>query len=241
VGQQGVEALGVGQDALHHLAVDDRLVGVGHVDAAGLAHQADLGHLLALQPLGRRAGAQDAGRVDVARAAQDEVDHAGVVDGRIGVGLDDEAGHPAGRRGPGGAGQGFLGLGPGLAGLDPQVDQAGGQHGAVAVDDADVLGQLGELAALGDVGDHALGDDDAAGTVVAALGIDQAGVDQGEGREWGRSCGGLDHAPCVLRGPLRGRLRMRSFVAAEVLILRCEAQPSLEGRRAFHLPCSSSR
>jgi hypothetical protein len=85
VGQQGVEALGVGQDALHDLAVDDRLVGVGDVDAARLAHQADLGHLLAMQALGRRAGDEDAGAVDVARATQDEVDDAGVVDGRIAV------------------------------------------------------------------------------------------------------------------------------------------------------------
>jgi hypothetical protein len=99
VGQQGVEALGVGQDALHDLAVDDRLAGVGDVDAAGLAHQADLGHLLAMQALGRRAGAQDAGAVDVAGPAQDEVDDAGVVDGRIGVGLDDHRGDAAGRRG----------------------------------------------------------------------------------------------------------------------------------------------
>jgi len=62
---------------------------------------------------------------NVARPAQDEVDHRRIVDGRVGVGLHDDRGDAAGRRGARRRGQGLLGLRTGLAGLDPQVDQAG--------------------------------------------------------------------------------------------------------------------
>ena len=188
MGDQGVEGLRVGQDPLHHLGIDDRPVGVGYIEATGLAHQADLGHAFALGALGGGAGRIDVDQFDVARAAQDEVHDRGLVDHRIGVGLQDDGGDAAGRGGQGRRLQGFLGLGAGLAGLHADVDQAGGQHRAARVDHVEVGRERAEIAALGDVGDLAVTDQQRAGAVPAAGGIDEAGVHKC-GRALGHSSG----------------------------------------------------
>ncbi len=133
VGHQGVEPPGVGHDTPEHPGIQDRAVGVRDIDRARFVHQADLGHLGAVQTLGGCAGGIDVHQADVARAAQDEVDHRGIIDGRVGVRLDHDGGHPAGRRRPRRRLQRLLGLGAGLAGLDPDVDQTGRQHRAPAI------------------------------------------------------------------------------------------------------------
>jgi dihydroorotase len=56
-----------------------------------------------------------------------------------------------------------------------------GQQGASPIHHLDVLGQRAGIRTLHDVGDDALGDHDGAWAVIAALGVDQAGVYKGEG------------------------------------------------------------
>ena len=48
------EIAGIGQRAAHHGGVGDRVAAVGEGDGAGLAQQAELGHLLAGEALGER-------------------------------------------------------------------------------------------------------------------------------------------------------------------------------------------
>ena len=55
-GDQGVEGGGVAHHPLQGAAVDDDLVHVGEIQGAGLVHQTDLGHALAVQRLGGGAG-----------------------------------------------------------------------------------------------------------------------------------------------------------------------------------------
>ncbi len=180
MGDDGAEALGIAHHPPQHAAVQDRAVGVGDVAGAGLVHEADLGHLLAPEALGGGAGGIDVHQAGVAGPAQDEVDHGRLVDHRIGVGLDHHGGDPACGGGPAGGFQRLLGLGPGLAGLDPDVDQAGGQEGAVAIDQFEVMRSGLQGRALHHLGDHPILHDHRAGAIVAALRIDQPGVGQGQ-------------------------------------------------------------
>ena len=93
-------------------------------DRARFREQADFGDLLAFEPLGQGGGGVDADLGVVARAAQDEVDHRGVVDRRIGVWARDKRGHAPGGGGGAGAGDGLAMLGSGLADERPHIDEA---------------------------------------------------------------------------------------------------------------------
>ena len=126
-GDQGVEGGGVAHHPLQGSAVGDDAVAVGEIEGPGLVHQADLGHTLAIAGLGGGPGGANVNEVQGRPAPLDEVDHRRVVDGGVGVGLDDDGGDAAGRRRLAGGFQRLLGLGAGFAGLDPDVDQAGGE------------------------------------------------------------------------------------------------------------------
>ena len=88
---QRAEIARVGQRAPHRLRVGDAARTVGKSDRAGFGEQADLGDLAPLEALGQRGGGQHAHLGGVARAAQDEIDHRGIVDRRLGVRARDEA------------------------------------------------------------------------------------------------------------------------------------------------------
>ena len=115
---------------------------VAEGDRARFREQADFGDLLAFEPLGQGRGGVDADLGVVARAAQDEVDHGGVVDRRIGVGTRDKRGHAARGGGGAGAGDGLAMLGPGLADESAHVDEARRNDVARAVDDPRLGRQL---------------------------------------------------------------------------------------------------
>ena len=115
------------------LATSQRPVGEG--DRAGFGEQADLGDLRPCEALGQRGGRQHPHLGGVAGAPQDEVDHRGVVDRRIGVGPRDQRRHAAGRRRRAGGGDGLAMLGAGFADEGAHVDQAGSDDVAAAVDD----------------------------------------------------------------------------------------------------------
>ena len=125
----------VGQRAAHRLRIGDAVRPVGKGDGAGFGEQADLGDLAPLEPLGQRRGRQHAHLGGGARAAQDEIDHGGIVDRRIGVGPRDQRRHAARRRGGAGAGDRLAMLGAGLADEGAHVDQPGRDDVAAAIDD----------------------------------------------------------------------------------------------------------
>ncbi len=131
-------------------------------------------------PLVAGAGGIDVDEADVAGPAQDEVGDGRVVDHRIGIRLHDDRGHPARRRGARRRLQGLLGFRPGLAGLDPQVDEAGTEQGAVGVDDPHVGGKTIEPALPTHLADQSAIDQKRTRSVVAGVRIDQAGVDESD-------------------------------------------------------------
>ena len=177
-GDQGVEGGGVAHHPLQGAAVDDHLVAVGEIQGAGLVHQADLGHPLAVQGLGRGAGGANIDQVQGCAATLDEVDHGRVVHGGIGVGLDHDGRHAPGRGGQAGGLQRLFRFSAGFAGLDPNVDQAGRQAKAIGVDH--LIG-VDLSRTVNDAHDAAILDQDAAGAVIVAGGVQQPGVEDGEG------------------------------------------------------------
>ena len=56
----GVPAGGISHGALHQAGIAKGFVAIGEEDGASLRHQADLGHMLALQGAGQRTGRIDA-------------------------------------------------------------------------------------------------------------------------------------------------------------------------------------
>ena len=135
VHDQRVEILGIGEHVAHHLGIGDARLAVGEGDRAGIVQQADLGHLLAHQPLGHRRHGVDVDQGGVARAPQDEIDQRHVVDHGLGVGHADDGGDAAGGRGLARGRQRLAVLMAGLAGRDHHVDQAGGEKTSAAIDD----------------------------------------------------------------------------------------------------------
>ena len=69
VHDQRVEIAGIGESAAHDGGIGDGVAAVGEADRAGLLQQAELGHLVAVEPLGQRGGRIDADLRLVARAA----------------------------------------------------------------------------------------------------------------------------------------------------------------------------
>ncbi len=167
-------------------------------------HQADLGHALAVARLRGRPRRADVHQIERRAAPLDVVDQGGVVDGRVGVWLDDDGGDAARRRRQAGRLQRFLGFIAGLPGLDPNVDQAGRQTAALGVDDLHALGALGRLS-VDDLDDAAVLDQDRAGAVIVAGRVQQAGVDDGD-----RLLSGGHAAPPARRWARAARTAMRA-------------------------------
>ena len=115
--------------------------------------------------------------------AQNEVHDRGlIVDNWIGVGLDDDGGHPHRRRPRRGRADFRVPFGslPPSAGHSPEVDKAGTQQGAAGVDHPHTGGKVGKIAAVADPGDQPLGHEQGARPVVARRRVDQAGVLEGD-------------------------------------------------------------
>ena len=129
---QRIEAGSVGQRPPHHPGVGQRPLAVGERHSTSGLEQADLGQLLAVQPLVIARIGIDLAQLHLAGAAGDELDHGRLVDRRVGIGQDRHAGDAAGRRRGGAAVDALLVLGAGLAELDPHVDQAGRQAQTLA-------------------------------------------------------------------------------------------------------------
>ena len=173
---QHVEVAGIDQRAPHHLGVGDAFRAVGEGDRAGGLEQADLGHLLALEPLGQRRHRMHMGDAVVARSPQHEVEDGRVVDHGRGVGLADDGGDAAGNRSLARGGDGLAALGAGLADEGAHVDQAGRHDVAAAVDDLGALGHAGRADAALGLADHAVGDQQVAREIQVARRIDDPGV-----------------------------------------------------------------
>src|SRR5579871_1676499 len=118
----------------------------------------------------------------IAGAAQDEVDHRGVVDRWVGVGTRDKRGDSA--RGGSGAGAGdrFAMLGPGLADERSHIDKAGRNDITLAVDDPGLAGELVACDQRADAGDDSIDDDKPAAGLGFLNRIDETGVDEGDRR-----------------------------------------------------------
>ena len=116
----------------------------------------------------------------VARPAQDEVDHRGVVDRRIGVGPGDQRSHAPRGRGGAGAGDGLAMLGPGLADEGAHIDEARRNDVASAIDDPRVGRQLVPRDLGSNARDDALDDDEPAARLDLLDGIDEARVEEGD-------------------------------------------------------------
>ncbi|MNE15437.1 hypothetical protein D3C80_1083460 [compost metagenome] len=207
-GDQGVEGGGVSHDPLQGAGVANHPVAVGEIQGARLVHQADLGHALAVARLRRRPRCADVHQIERRAAPLDVVDQGGIVDCRVGVGLDDDGGDAARRRRQAGRLQRLLGFVARLAGLDPDVDQAGRQAAALGVDDLHALGALGGLA-VDDLDDAAVLDQDRAGAVIVAGRVQQAGVDDGQSLGGERLSGG-HAAPPARRWARAARTAMRA-------------------------------
>ena len=110
-----IEVARIGHGAAHDARVGDRMRAIAEGDRACFGEQADFSDLPAGEPLGQCRGGEDANLGVVAGAAQDEVDHRGIVDRRVGVGAGDKRGHAARGGGGAGAGNGLAMLGAGLA------------------------------------------------------------------------------------------------------------------------------
>ena len=187
-----VEVARIGHGAAHGARVGDRMRAVAEGDRPRFREQADFGDLLAAEPLGQSGGGMDANLGVVARAAQDEVDHRGVVDRRIGVWAGDKRGHAARGGGGAGAGDGLAMLGPGLADESAHVDEAGRDDVALAVDDPRLGRQLVARDRRADAGDDAVDHDKSAACLGLLNGIDETRVDEGDRRMRRHGSGTLD-------------------------------------------------
>ena len=196
VDDQRAEIARIGQRAAHRLRVGDAQRAVGEGDGAGLGEQADLGDLAPLEPLGQRRGRQHPHLGGGAGAAQDEIDHRGIVDRRIGVGPRHQRRHPARRRGGAGGGDGLAMLRARLADEGAHVDQAGGDDVAAAFDDLR-FGRNRVAPHRGtERGDLAVDDQRAAARFLEAVRINQPGVEKGDRA-------GLRHANGISRAAPR--------------------------------------
>ena len=93
----------------------------------------------------------------------------------------DDGGDAAGCCGLTGRGKRLAVAGAGLADKSAHVDQAGGDDLAGTIDDVGALGHAGSPNAALVVSDDAVGDQDVAGAVEIARGIDHTGVGEEDG------------------------------------------------------------
>ena len=171
----------VGHGAAHGQRVGDRKRPVAEGDGAGLREEPDLRDLVAHEALGQRGRGEDANLRVVARAAQDEVDHGGIVDGRIGVRAHDEAGDAARRGGGAGARDRLAMLGARLADEAAHVDKARRDDVAGAIDDAGLGGNGIARDGGADPGDEPVDRDEPAPRLGLTLRVDEPGVEESDG------------------------------------------------------------
>ena len=126
VHDHGVEPGRVLQRTPHDQRVGDGLAVVGEAVDTGLGavQFAELGELLAAQPLGDRAHREHVDQADLAATAPDHLGHGSRVADRVGVGHRAQPGVAAGRTGSGTGGDVLGVLEPGLAQVGVQVDEA---------------------------------------------------------------------------------------------------------------------
>ncbi len=146
----------VGQRPSHHQRASHRARAVAERDRAGLLEQAQLGDLPALAASGQRRHRRNAHAAGVARAAQNEIDDGGIVDGRQRRRGRDERRHAARRGGESCAGDGFAMLGARLADEGLHVDEARRDDVAGAVDEARAVWSVGRSNGLAEFRDDAV-------------------------------------------------------------------------------------
>jgi len=124
----------VGQGPAQHARVGDRPLAIGEGHRTGRLQQAQLGQLQAVQALGHGRHRVDLDELHLPRPARHELDHRRIVDRRVGIGHQREAGDPAGGGRHRAAVDPLLVLGPGLAQLGAHVDQPRRQAEPAGVD-----------------------------------------------------------------------------------------------------------
>ena len=122
--QKHAEVARIGERPPHDERACDGVAAIGEGDGAGLAQQAELGHLLAGQAAGHGGCRMDVDGRRLAGGAQHELDQRHVVDGRLGVGHHDDGGDAARRGGLARRGDRLAVLGARLADEDAAVDEA---------------------------------------------------------------------------------------------------------------------
>ena len=143
---QRAEAGGIGQAALEDAGVGNGAA-VHEGDGARVHQEADLGHLAAVAALGQRSHRQDVDRARRNGAPLQELERLGRVDRWHGVGAGNDRGDAARRRRCAGGAEALLVPLAGLADLDPDVDDAGGEASPAAVEAGAVaLEDLGDAA-----------------------------------------------------------------------------------------------
>ena len=90
-----VEHAAIRQQAAHHEAVHDGSGAIGKPDGTGLCHHAELCHGLALQSACRGAVQEQACPVDAGGAKAQGIDHAGIINHRLGIGQGNNTGDAA--------------------------------------------------------------------------------------------------------------------------------------------------
>ncbi len=144
---QRAQRPGIGQGARQDLGVLDHMIAVGKGHRPGIEQKADLGHLAPCAALGQGGHVADAdGRFG--RAAGDEFQRLGRVDGGVGVGPRDDGGDAPRRRRKTGRAEAFLVPLARFADLDAEGRRCRGRGIAAAVDDRRALGGRPSRAAI---------------------------------------------------------------------------------------------
>ena len=138
VGDRNAERPRVLERGAHEVRAGDGLAVVAHGDRAGADHLAEFGERPALLTDGNGPDRVDASRLGDRRLTDDEPDRGLVVGDRIGVGHRADGGEAAGRRGARAGGDRLDVFAAGLAQMTMDVDEAGRDDEAGAVDDLNV-------------------------------------------------------------------------------------------------------
>ena len=176
VHDEGVEIARIDHGAAHDLRIAQALGAIAEGDRPGFEQQAELGDLLAFQPLGQGGAGEHVDDSLVAGAALDEIDDRGIVDHRIGVRAADHRGDAAGGGSLRAGAERLAEFGAGLTEEGAQVDKAGRQDLALGIDAAHALARGGRALPF-DRGDGAVANEDGARALATRRGIDQACVD----------------------------------------------------------------
>ena len=171
---QQIEAAGIGEHAAHDQRVGDRLDPVSEAERTVCRQEAHLGQLAPLETLGRRRVGMHLGEPDLAGASGQELDDRDIVDRRVGVRQRHHRCDPARRGGPPAALDRFQVLGTGLAQLHAHIDEPRRQAQPLGIHPLGIARRGREVAA--DRGDPFALDQEIAGRVEPACGIEQSGA-----------------------------------------------------------------